>query len=39
VMLTHENFVSCVHLADWFEFSISENDSSISYLPYGHTFE
>jgi long-chain acyl-CoA synthetase len=39
VMLTHETFVSCVHLADWFEFSITEEDCSLSYLPYGHTFE
>ena len=39
VMITHRSFVSCVHLAAWFKIDLDENDTSISYLPYGHTFE
>lgn len=39
VMLTHASFVCLIHLTDWFEIDLNENDVHISYLPYGHTFE
>jgi long-chain acyl-CoA synthetase len=39
VMLTHNSFVSCLHFADWYNIDLNENDVTISYLPYGHTFE
>ncbi|TNV82014.1 hypothetical protein FGO68_gene5718 [Halteria grandinella] len=39
VMLTHESFVSCLHFADWYNIDLNETDVTISYLPYGHTFE
>lgn len=39
VVLTHETFVSCGHLADWCKLELDETDVAISYLPYGHTFE
>jgi long-chain acyl-CoA synthetase len=38
-MISHRNFVSCVYLADQFAIDLDENDTAISYLPYGHTFE
>ena len=39
VMITHENLISCLHLADYFQINFDETDVAISYLPYGHTFE
>jgi long-chain acyl-CoA synthetase len=38
-MLSHKALLSCMHLIEHFKFQLSEEDSVISYLPYGHTFE
>ena len=38
-ILTHSGLLSCMHLIDHFNFQLTDEDSVISYLPYGHTFE
>lgn len=38
-MLGHDNLLAALHLIDHFEFGLSEKDTSISYLPLGHSFE
>jgi long-chain acyl-CoA synthetase len=38
-MLSHKALLSCMHLIEHFRFELNEEDSVISYLPYGHTFE
>jgi long-chain acyl-CoA synthetase len=38
-MLSHRNFMSCIHIIEQFNLSVDETDVAISYLPYGHTFE
>lgn len=39
VPITHASFLSCLHLTDWFDVNLNEEDVNISYLPYGHAFE
>ena len=38
-LLTHKAFVMYVQITDYFEMNFTENDISISYLPYAHVFE
>lgn len=37
--ITHESFISCCSIQEWFNIDLDETDISISYLPYGHTME
>ena len=39
VMISHGGFTSCMHLKEWFEVNVNEEDIYISYLPLGHCFE
>ena len=39
VMITHKSFVSCLHIVEWYNVDINEEEIYISYLPYGHCFE
>ena len=39
VILTHKTFIACAYVDDHFQFNFEDTDVTISYLPYGHTFE
>ena len=38
-MLNHGGFVSLVHLIDWYNIDLNEEDIHLSYLPMAHTYE